>query len=65
MPRVFQEILEESLVQALQSEQGGAATSYPEPSEPRHTPTHQAVPGFDMRTAVDVSRPLLTFCRTV
>ena len=53
---MFQEILEESLAQAMQSEHDGVATSYPELSETRRTPAmQQTVTSFDMRNAVDVS----------
>lgn len=58
---LFQEIMEESIAQAIQSEQDGMATSYPELSETRRTPAQRSVPGFDMRTAVDVSLGLLCF----
>ena len=57
---MFQEILEESLAQAMQSEHDGVATSYPELSETRRTPAmQQTVTSFDMRNAVDVSLLLL------
>ena len=53
---MWQEIIEESIAQAMQSEHGGDGSTTYQTSVSRKTPSQKAVPTFNMRDAVDVSQ---------